>query len=50
MSADACMAIEADFAWFSQRCLRPSVDTVTFDGEEWPVCADHLRSFKGADA
>lgn len=39
--SDVCMAIEADFAWFSQRCHKPAVTTVEFDGEQWPVCSEH---------
>lgn len=39
-----CAVVVADFAWFSQTCNQESVGTVHQDGEDWPVCAEHLAT------
>lgn len=40
-AADYCEAVEGQFAWFSQLCMKTAVTTETHDGDDFGVCADH---------
>ena len=42
VAEDYCEAVEGEFAWFSQLCMRAAVANVVQDGDEYGVCADHM--------
>ncbi len=40
-AADYCEAVEGNFAWFSQLCMKMATGIAIEEGDEYGVCDDH---------